>query len=181
MASIETAVYLSAIAAFASIGGPLISSLIAERNRAKRTKEDYDRQDLVAAIAKAEKEEDRKRLDEAREKAEKVAADLIESNKKVAATAKEQGAQLSQIHILVNSEKTAGMERELLTVRTTVIALEELADLKRASGKEPSESALQQIETSKKQRAELEALLADRLKQTAIADQAKKDAEAQPK
>lgn len=126
--------------------------------KSKEKAEDYARQDEVA-----------KRAEAARVQAEVAARLLLESNKTVAATAKEQGAKLDQIHILVNSEKTAGMERELLAVRTTILALEELSDLKRASGKEPSAAALKELEARRKQKSELEAQLADRLKQTVLA------------
>jgi hypothetical protein len=147
--NIETAVYLAAIAAAASIISPLLMSWITERNRAKAKAEDYARQDAVAAKA----EEAAGRVDE-------VAKVLAESNRRSEETSKVQGAKLDQIHTLVNSNMTAEMEKGLASHKALLALLIRLA---------PEEKI--QIETTTRVVAELEAQLADRMKQTQVADE----------
>ena len=83
---------------------------------------------------------------------------------------------LTQIHSLVNSEKTAAIMAELASVRREHVMMEELISLKRKAGSEPGPGTIKIVEMTVARIAELETVVADRLSQTAIAeDQMRKD------
>jgi len=134
----------------------------AEQRRLEKV-EDYRRQDEVSD-----------KVDAAAKQAATAASLLVESNKKVADTAKSQGAKLDQIHVLVNSNMTASMQGELDAYKSNLVLLEEISSLRKAAGQDPSPTTMAVIESTKKKIAELDAQLADRLKNTQKADEVRR-------
>jgi hypothetical protein len=134
----------------AGVLAPLLMSWLTNRHRQFEKKQDWERQDKVAA------------------KAEESARLLLESNERIARiteeTAKSQNGKLDQIHVLVNSAMTAEMEKGLASHKAILALLVRLA---------PEEVA--QIDATKKLIAALETQLAERLKQTQAADLARKE------
>lgn len=95
--------------------------------------------------------------------------------------AKEQNAQLGQIHALVNSKMTEQMESELRALLANRLLLWEAAEQRKISGSAPAPDALGIIELTDARIAELERLLVGRAKATdqaasnLIAEEAKPD------
>jgi hypothetical protein len=85
--------------------------------------------------------------------------------------AKNHGAQLTQIHTLVNSSLTAAKQDELDTRRSNLVLLQKTVDADRRSGEEPSKETLALIDATKIKIAELAAQLEDRKRQTEEAAQ----------
>ena len=83
---------------------------------------------------------------------------------------------LERIHTLVNSEKTTAMMAELASVRREHVMMEELIGLRRKAGNEPGPGTIKILDMTVARITELEAAIADRLSQTALAeDQMRKD------
>ena len=142
---------------FASVTGPLVVVLIMGRQQRRGKELDWERED----------ERDAQKKQEAEERMAETAAKLLAANGEVAARAAEMNGQtqgrldaldsgIERVHVLVNSEKTAGLHREL-------VLMLEVIDLKRAAGKEPNPETLQRV-------SELRAELEDRRRQTEIAE-----------
>lgn len=144
--------YLAIFSGFSAIVSPVLMSWITEHNRAKARIQDYVRQDEIARQA-------REATEEVAVQAKRAAELLVESNARVAETAKKQGAQLQQIHTLVNSNMTLEMQKGLASHKALLALLLRLA---------PEETA--QIGETQRLITEIEAQLADRQKQTEIAD-----------
>jgi len=163
-----------AISVIVSVVSPTLLALLTGRQRMKEEeskaeqrrldkKEDYDRQDQLA-------ERQTKALGVVADQASKAAELLLASNATVAATAERQGAQLTQIHTLVNSKMTESMQNELDSERRGLVLLEKIVRLAEASGDPPGPADIGAIQSAKERIAELEARLADRLKQTDAAN-----------
>ncbi len=162
-----TPIWAVVIASLATtVVSPLVLWWVAHATR----RQEWTRQDQVAA-----------RTREVAEQAAKAAKLLIASNEQIAqvqretasaavrATA-ETSAKLDQIHTLVNSNMTAAMTNELDATIRTAAMMRELIEVKRAAGLEPTADVLALVETTQAKVDELQANLADRLQQTAIAD-----------
>lgn len=78
---------------------------------------------------------------------------------------------LTQIHTLVNSDKTAIMMAELSSVRREQVMMQELIALREAAGQKPGIGTIKALEATQLRIEELEAAVADRLKQTAMAEE----------
>ena len=142
---------------FASVTGPLVVVLMLARQQRRGKELDWERED----------ERDAQQKREAEERAQVAAAQLLAANAEIAARLAETNGQtqdrldsldagVERVHVLVNSRETAHLQREL-------VLLLEVTDLKRAAGKEPNAETLQRV-------AELRAELADRKRQTEIAE-----------
>jgi hypothetical protein len=145
--------------------------------RSEEKKEDWRRQDEVAAAAVSAAEM-------AAGKVAEAAADLKRQNAKVSADAKaaadtadrilvmgtEQAKATAQIHTLVNSNMTTTMEATLVAYRSNLASLKELAALRQDSGREPSTVALTAIEQQEEQIRLLESQLEKRAEATERAD-----------
>jgi hypothetical protein len=149
---------------------------------------DWDRQDVVArrvedaareavetARLLAERQDAAElRAHEVAKQAEQAAALLVASNERVSVEAARSSAyvsgQLQQIHTLVNSNMTAAMQAELDARQAQLITLRELLALKTDVDHMPSREVLNTVALLETKIAELEANLADRLKQTRVAD-----------
>jgi len=132
------------VAIFSSVTAPLILSHQTEKIRSRDRREDYRRQDEVAA------------------RAAEAATLLAENNKLVAQSSGAISGQLSQIHTLVNSNMTAAMESEYEAVGRELAMMLEVIELRRAQGQQPTTQALAAVETTRAKRAELASLLEDR-------------------
>lgn len=147
--AVSDTVILALIVAVPAMLSPLLLAVLTNRNQRRVKLDDYARQDVVAAR-------------------------LIASNDEIATTAKataeKLGGQLQQIHTLVNSNLTAEMQARLEATRGQLVLMTEVIDLKRVAGHEPTEDASILLGKTKSTIAELEATLADRLKQTTVAD-----------
>jgi hypothetical protein len=159
----DNIIWTALITAFVGILSPLLMAWQVNRNQRVLKKLDWDRQDQVA-----------NRLEEAAKtasaRATEVAAALIDSNQLIADSAKETGAQLKQIHTLVNSDKTAGMERERVLLRANSVLQSSNLKLMKMQGVEPSDEEIAALETTNILLAELEKDLEERAKQTKAAE-----------
>jgi hypothetical protein len=153
---------IAILAISGTIVGPLLLAVItAWLSRIARRadkKEDYARQDAVAAKLKKEQQQ-------VAAQAAQAAKLLLAANERVAAqtaaTATVTNGKLDQIHELVNSTLTGAMQSQLVAIEA------QLAMIRRF---QPGETA--EISTLEEQVAELRARLADRAAQTVIADAA---------
>jgi hypothetical protein len=139
--------------------------------------QEWDRQDIVAdrvvraaEIAAARADEVAVKAAEVAVRTNEVAVALKNANAMVSETAKETGAQLRQIHTLVNSERTAGYERELLSSKLITVLLSQILELRAEQGNKPTKETLALLESNATKTKELENTLADRLKQTQAAE-----------
>jgi hypothetical protein len=139
-------VIIALISAFSITMAPLLLSNLNNRQRRAEKIEDYTRQDQVAA------------------KAAEAAHLLLAENRRVAASAAQTHAQLSQIHVLVNSNMTAAMQGQLVALKGQLVLMERLAERTVSSVDE-----LAAIAAVEAQIAELEANLRDRLQATDVA------------
>lgn len=131
---------------------PWLLARQAAKTRAREKESDNARQDVLYT-----------RTEEVRKKVER-AADLLEENTaKVAASAEDTKIQLGGIHKLVNSDKTAGMQRELGSLKANLALMVEVVRLTSAAGREASPEAAGVIEATKKAIADLETEVRRRL------------------
>lgn len=133
------------IALVVAVIGPVILSYLNGLQRRKEKEQDYARQD-------------------------EVAAKVVEAAKKVAKTAKTSDKKLDEIHILVNSNMTAAMQAELDARIGQLLLMKEVIELKKALGKTPLKDALVAVESTEEKITELRTKLADRLRQTKLAE-----------
>ena len=79
---------------------------------------------------------------------------------------------------LVNSSLTGAMQSEAEAVVRELAMMLEVVELKKSMGKEPTVEVLAAIDATRAKIAELQAKLADRLKQTRIVEEKERDARA---
>jgi hypothetical protein len=155
-------VAIAGILAASIVGPALISQLSARQRRAER-REDYARQDAVAKAAEEREQRQEAAAHEVAVQAAEAAKLLLAANERVAEQTAEASARtdgkLNQIHELVNSTLTGAMQAEL-------VAREAQAELVRRF--QPDQTA--EIAALDSTISELRAKLADRAKQTEIAD-----------
>jgi hypothetical protein len=150
---VNNAVVVALIVLFGTVTSPLFLSYLNNRQRRDERREDYARQDAVA------------------EQAAEAARLLLESNKRVAATAVITNGKLDVIHTLVNSNMTAAMQAELDRTQEVLVMLREVIALNEAAGRAASPETLARIDATERKVGELVAALNDRLTQTRIAQQ----------
>ena len=148
--ALESSVQLALIVAIPAIVSPLLLAWINDRTQRKAKL-------LEAAIRRQEKLEDYARQD-------RVATALATNNRIVEQANRQTNTKLDVIHTLVNSNMTAALQSELDATKREMVMMIEVIDLKKASGKLPSEEALHAVELTQAKIAELQATLADRLK-----------------
>jgi len=158
------------VAVFGFIGPVAMATVTYLVHRAEK-KQDYARQDAVAANAAEAARKLSVRQDETAAKADTVAASLLASNERVAETAKTAADglavtnnKLDNIHVLVNSQMTALMEAELLATQRELAMMREVVSLKATAGHAASAEALGEIKATEIKVAELRAKLSDRSK-----------------
>jgi len=133
--------------------GPLLLATLNNRARRKEKKEDWARQDAVAA------------------KAAEAASLLLAANERVAKDTKAQSVKLDVIHTLVNSNVTIVLEARLEGSRRELAGLREIVELRRAAGQEPSEIALATIISTEETIHELEVELKERQRQQRLVEE----------
>jgi hypothetical protein len=148
--------YTALIAAVGALISPWVNSWMTNRNLAKVKTADWARQDAVASQAAETARLLLERQDMVAERAAKVAEVLLMSNRKQEQVAQNQGAQLKQIHKLVNSGMTAQItdtlnatEDTLDATETVLVLLIELQDTRKAAGQESSPEAVAKIAATK--------------------------------
>ena len=147
------------VAIFASITAPLILAGRTERMHREDQLAEYQRQDQVAKLA-----------------AETSAA-MLAQQRDMAEAAAEQAARadgkLEVIHQLVNSSLTAALTSEMDALVTSLAMMNEVIDLKRSAGRDPTAEAVIALQDTEARIAELRATLADRSRQAeAVASKA---------
>jgi hypothetical protein len=154
----------------ASIVGPTLLSVLTARQRRNERREDYARQDAVAAAAEEREARQEAAAREVAVQAAEAAELLLAAQRattartdEVARVAAESAARtdgkLNQIHELVNSTLTGAMQSQLVAMEA------QLAMIRRWQPDETGE-----INVLAEAVAELRAKLADRAKQTEVAD-----------
>ncbi len=144
------------VAITVSLISPLILSFLTNRSRIREKELDWKREDSK------EKEK--------ADKAQEVADRLFASNEAVAANTKVTNGKLDIIHTLVNSNMTAAMKAELGATIEKLILMKQIVDRDKSDKITVLPEAILAIRNVESKIAELQATLADRLKQTEIAD-----------
>jgi hypothetical protein len=143
-------IWLAAIAAIAGMASgiiaPIALAIIANRARSQEKREDWERQDAVAA------------------QAAEAAKLLLAANERVAKSTQATNGKLDVIHGLVNSNMTAALQDQLDTNIREVALMREVVALHRAQGRDPSKEALEAITLSEGKIGELRSQIADRLR-----------------
>lgn len=165
---------------FSSVTAPLIINLLTQRSRRAEKLEDYARQDKVAERAEraAEKVSEVaeqaaeaaallvQRQDAAAEAAAAAAVDLVAANDRLAKETVKAAVivngKLDQIHTLVNSNLSAAMDDRLTAINALIVALK--------ASEDQSPDALARIRSLEATSIELDAQIADRRRQTKVAD-----------
>ena len=133
------------VALIVAVIGPALLSWLTGRQRRAERREDYERQDAVAAKV---------------EEAAQAAADAAAST----------GEQLQQIHTLVNSNMTAEMQARLVATQGQLVLMRRVLELNEEAGQRPTQDELAAIDAIILLVTELEAALADRLEKTVAAE-----------
>ena len=118
----------------------------------------------------------KQRLDYARQ--DQVAERLMESNKRVAATAAVQIGKLDVIHTLVNSDLTKAIQGHLDEAIVAVSLADQVVQLHRKAGVEAPSEVLGIIDASNEKIAALRGDLAQRAKQQSLVEQKENASEA---
>jgi hypothetical protein len=138
----------------------------------------YKREDEVAGkVASAAA-----KVETVAEQAAQAAKLLVRANARVDENAKATTQQLEhleagqkQIHTLVNSNLTAAVDAQLTALDGQLVLMERVIELDREAGREPTAQALSALEPIRAKVTELRTTLAERKKQTQVAeDQVKK-------
>jgi hypothetical protein len=142
---VDPSVQIAMIVAVFGFVGPVIMSLVTYWVHRNETLRDYARQD-------------------------EVAAKLLVSNERVAATAKTASegtnSKLDMIHTLVNSQMTAALESELAATQRELAMMREVISLKSAAGHAPNIETLSEIKAIEGKVVELTSRLSDRFDPT---------------
>ncbi len=172
--------WLGLIAVFSSVTAPLILVMLTNRQRREEKREDWDRQDAVAAqAAKAAElllgaqEAAAGKAEEAAELLVNAQAETIRKTDEVALAHKQDNLRISEklevIRVDVNSNMTAAMQAELDATEGQLVLMREVVDLKRSQGTKPSAESLTLIAAKEERINELKAKLKDRLTHSEIA------------
>lgn len=118
------AVYIAIIAAVTaatSMLGPIILASLSSKQRRDEKKQDWDREDLVAA------------------KAAEAAKLLVESQRALLVATKGTHEKLDVVHALVNSNLTTALQASYDSMSRELTMMYEIVELKRKDGAEPSD------------------------------------------
>ena len=168
------------LVAVIAVVSPGILALLTGWQNGKSKREDWRRQDEVAkrqedaaekvsqVAAKAEEAAALlvTRQDASAGAAQQAAEDLVEANENLRRETRRAAAlvngKLDQIHTLVNSNLSAAMDDRLTAIRALIVALQQATD--------QSPAAVERIQALESTAIELEAQLADRVRQTRVAE-----------
>lgn len=157
------------IAVITALVAPSLLAVFQQYFRRQEKQQDWDRQDKVAEQAAQAAQLLLERQTISARKVDEAASLLKENNKAVAVTAAETQGQLRQIHTLVNSNMTAAMQSEMDQREIALALMNEVIDLKKSSGIQPSTETKATLEQMAASIDELNAKLSDRLNQQTIA------------
>jgi hypothetical protein len=173
------------IALFGVVGAPAFLAYLTSRinQRGQREaaviaraarKEDWARQDAVAAQAAEAARLLLERQDKTAAAAAETARRLVTANERVATTAAaaaaETNGRLGQIHELVNSSMTTQMEDAHTALVQQAIYMREVIRLNEEAGRKPDTAALAALAALEARVTELAAKLRDRAVATTVAD-----------
>jgi hypothetical protein len=148
-----------------ALGSALVAYITYRQRRAEKA-QDWARQDQVADRAAAQAKAAEERQNAVAAQAAEAARLLLAANAEVAAVARQTAesvdGKLNQIHELVNSNLTSALEDQLLAREQLVVMMRE-----RPVTSPEARRALEDMEAKV---AELRAKLADRAKQTVVAN-----------
>lgn len=119
---------------------------------------------LDAEIRKAEKDEDALRVRREREEDKRAAKELLDQTAKTADAAVATASKMEEVHVLVNSNYTAALEATYEALQAKLVILLESVAFKKASGIDPVQEVLTDIEATKRRVATLRATIDDRLR-----------------
>ncbi len=141
---------------FSSVTAPLVLAYLTNRQRREEKREDWKRQDEVAAQAA-----------EAAQLLLDAQAETIRKTDEVAAAHKQDNIRISDklevIRVDVNSNMTAAMQAELDATEGQLVLMREVIALKEAQGQQPSGESLALLTAKHDRINELKATLNDRL------------------
>jgi len=149
------------VALVVAVVGPAVLSWLSSRQRRAEKREDWARQDAVAA-----------KVDAAAVKAAEAAELLLAANERVAKAAADTNSKLDVIHVLVNSKLTETEQRVVDAMTITLKTMKEVVSLKEQLNVTPSPQSLAHIRETEDRIAELERDLCHKLEQTKAADAA---------
>lgn len=136
---------LIVVAVISGVVGPGVLALLTTRAAAQARREDWARQDAVAARAKERDESNRVRLD--------------------------------QIHLLVNSNLTEALRRELFATEAMLVTMREVVDLKRRGGLAPDPASSAAIHATEERVGEMKRSLEAKIASTDAAARQRERAE----
>jgi hypothetical protein len=165
----DPTVQVAMIVAVAGLLGPLLLALITNASHRRDKKQDYQRQDAVAAQAATAARLLKEQQERLADRVAVVSTNLRNSDQKVAdtAAAAAETAQITNkkldvIHTLVNSQMTAAKQAQFEAVTRELAMMREVIALHQAAGRSPSIETLATIKATEEMVAELQAELADR-------------------
>jgi len=124
---------------------------------ARRKEREDDRKDRAEVAAQVR---------EAAKRAQEAAALLVESNAEVAAAAakaaERTNGQLKQIHTLVNNQLTTAISTAMDGLKTGLISMKELIEVKKSLGQEPTADTIAAVAALEARISELSQQLVDR-------------------
>lgn len=168
--TLTTALVVAIPTVLSTVFMPIFLAWMAYSQKRQDKIEEYARQDLVAARAEAaakELLESNKKIaaqtDQVATQAAEAAKLLLAANERVSQDTKLTNVKLDTIHGLVNSNMTAAMQAELDATMRERAVMQELMELKKGMGKEPTVDTLAALKSATDRTHELNTILADRL------------------
>jgi hypothetical protein len=169
------------VALIASVVGPGLLAFLTNRSRRAEKKEDWIRQDAVAAEAKRQQDEVANKASEAAELLLAAQERTIRATDQVAFVARQNASDTTirlqelkegqtVIHTLVNSDMTAARQNERVATQALLMALRKVVRLDEDAGRQTSDEDKAIIETTETKIKELDQILADRAHQQEMAD-----------
>lgn len=190
---VQVAIVVGFFGVLTGVGAPVLLAILTGRQRAAEKEQDFARQDLVAqraeevaqrqqaaaeevaavarqsAAAAADAAAAQARASEAMAAAAVTAAhEATEARVQIGGQLQAIGAQAAVIHTLVNSNLTEEMSGRLVALKANLASLNEIIDLKRASGANPTAPAKAAVAAAEQDISELTAKLEDRRRQQLI-------------
>lgn len=165
------------VALLVAVIGPAVLSFLTNRQRRADKREDWARQDAVAAKVDAAARQAATAAELLRLRQEQVAAQaaeaanlLLAANERVAAAAAETSGKLDVIHLLVNSNLTIAQQRELAATTTMLTTMREVVSLKEQLGVTSSTASLEHIRITEERVNALARDLEHKVAQTRVAN-----------
>jgi hypothetical protein len=176
----EDTVTLGIVVAVCSTVGPALIAIVQSINKRKEKDQDYAREDAVALQAAEAAKLLVERQDAIAAKTAETARLLAVNTRAVTETAhaaaevaQRTNDKLDVIHVLVNSNMTAAMQAELDATLREAAMIQEVIELKKAAGSEPTVETLAALESARNKIGELGSALKDRLRAVPVSQELK--------